>query len=108
MTADDAKFSIDRLLRPATGNEGSSIYNVLPIVGIQDVLDEKSDELAGVKVVDDLTFTIELDKPDSALPYTFTLPFAAVVPRDVVEEMGDEEFNLARLVTAPSCSRTSI
>ena len=101
MTADDAKFSIDRLLRPATGNEGSSIYNVLPIVGMQDVLDEKSDELAGVKVVDDLTFTIELDQPDSALPYTFTLPFAAVVPRDVVEEMGDEEFNLAPVGNGP-------
>jgi ABC-type transport system substrate-binding protein len=101
MTADDAKFSLDRLLRPATGNEGSSLYNVLPIVGLQPVLNEEADEVSGIKVVDDLTFTIELEQPDSALPYVMTLPFAAVIPRDVVEEMGDEAFNLAPVGNGP-------
>ena len=95
MTADDVKFSLDRLLSPAFACEGASLYTGLPIVGLADVLDEKAKEVSGIKVVDDATFTIELDQPESALPYLLAMPFASVVPRDVVEDLGDEKFNLA-------------
>jgi ABC-type transport system substrate-binding protein len=101
MTADDAKFSLDRLVSPAFGCEGASLYTGLPILGLADVVNEKANEVAGIKVVDDLTFTIELERPESALPYLMSMPFAAVVPRDVVEELGNEEFNLAPVATGP-------
>jgi ABC-type transport system substrate-binding protein len=101
MTADDAKFSLDRLVSPSFGCEGASLYTGLPIVGLADVVNEKANEVSGIKAVDDLTFTIELERPESALPYLLSMPFAAVVPRDVVEEMGDEKFNLAPVSTGP-------
>ncbi len=101
MTADDVKFSLDRLLSPAFACEGASLYTGLPIVGLADVLSEKANEVSGIKVVDDQTFTIELEQPESALPYLLAMPFASVVPRDVVEELGDEKFNLAPVGTGP-------
>ena len=101
MTSDDAKFSLDRLLRPATGNAGASLYDGLPIVGLEDVLNERANEVSGIKVIDGLTFSIELEQPESALAYTLTLPFASIVPRDVVEEMGDEQFNLTPVGNGP-------
>jgi ABC-type transport system substrate-binding protein len=101
MTADDVKFSLDRLLSPAFACEGASLYTGLPIVGLPEVLNEKAKEVSGIKVVDDATFTIELERPESALPYLLAMPFASVVPRDVVEDLGDEKFNLAPVGTGP-------
>ncbi len=101
MTADDVKFSLDRLLSPAFACEGASLYTGLPIVGLADLLNEKAKEVSGIKAVDDATFTIELEQPESALPYLLAMPFASVVPRDVVEDIGDEKFNLAPVGTGP-------
>ena len=100
MTADDVKFSFERLLAPGTAGEGSAQYQAIPFVGVQDILDEKSNELAGFTIVDDHTFTIELERPDSVFDFYLTLPFAAVVPRDVVEEAGDD-FNFAPVGSGP-------
>jgi peptide/nickel transport system substrate-binding protein len=100
MTADDIKFSLERVINPATASEGGPSYQAIPFVGIQDFMDEKAGEISGFKVVDDHTLTVELETPDSTFIYYTSLPFAAVVPRDVVEEVGDK-FNMAPVGSGP-------
>jgi ABC-type transport system substrate-binding protein len=101
MTADDVKFTLERVVDPATASEAGSYYQTLGIVGTEDVLNERSKELTGVTVVDPLTLTVELEQPDSAFLYLLGLPFTGVVPRDVVEELGNDGFNLAPVGTGP-------
>jgi ABC-type transport system substrate-binding protein len=100
LTADDVKFSIERLVRPSSAGEPVSLYSGLPIVGMKELLDEKAKALTGIKV-DGKKFTIELERPESALTYLFTHLFSSIVPRDVVEDIGDKKFNFAPVGTGP-------
>jgi len=99
--ADDVKFSIERLVNPATESEGGGLYTGLTIPGMTDLTSEKAKTLSGVKVVDDYTLTIELEQPDSVILFLLGLPFASIVPRDVVEDAGDKKFNFAPVGTGP-------
>ena len=99
MTADDVKFSLERIVTPSFACEGSSLYTGLPIVGLEDVVKERAKTIRGIRAVGKYTFTIQLSRPDSALPYLLSLPFASVVPRDVVTRLGNEAFNLAPVGT---------
>ncbi len=101
LTADDVKFSIERLVKPATASEGGSLYTGLTIPGMKDILNETSGELPGIKVLDDQTLTIELEQPDSVFLWLMALPFASIVPRDVVEKVGDKKFNFAPTGSGP-------
>src|SRR6266508_450793 len=101
LTADDVKFSLERLVNPETASEGASLYTGLTIPGMDGVVNQKSKELEGIEVVDDGTLTIALEKPDSVFLYLLGLPFAGIVPRDVVEEVGDKKFNFAPVGTGP-------
>jgi ABC-type transport system substrate-binding protein len=101
LTADDVKFSLERLVSPALGSEGGGLYSGLTIPGMADLLNEKAGELAGIKVVDGQTLTIELEQPDSVFLFLLGLPFASIVPRDVVNDIGDKEFNFAPVGTGP-------
>jgi ABC-type transport system substrate-binding protein len=100
LTADDVKYTLERLVAPATASEGGGLYTGLTIPGMEDILNESGNELTGISVVDPLTFTIELEQPDSVMLYLLGLPFASIVPRDVIEEAGDG-FNFAPVGTGP-------
>jgi len=99
MTADDVKFSLERIVTPEFACEGSSLYTGIPIVGLADVVNQKAKTISGIKAVDRYTVSIAMEKPDSALPFLLSLPFASVVPRDVVQQLGDAKFNLAPVGT---------
>jgi peptide/nickel transport system substrate-binding protein/oligopeptide transport system substrate-binding protein len=99
MTADDVKFSLERIVTPKFACEGASLYTGLPIAGLKDVVNDKANTIRGIKVIDKYTFSITLNRPDSALPYLLSLPFASVVPRDVVQQLGDDQFNLKAVGT---------
>jgi ABC-type transport system substrate-binding protein len=100
LTAADVKYSLERLVNPATGSEGAGLYTAIPILGMADVQNERAEELAGISVVDDETLTIELEQADSALLFVLSYTFASIVPRDVIEEIGDD-FNFAPVGTGP-------
>lgn len=104
LNAEDVKYSIERLVNPATTSEGASLYTGLTIAGMEDILNERGTELTGITVTDPLSFTIELGQPDSVLLYLLGLPFAGIVPREVVEEVGDA-FNFAPVGTGPYTMR---
>jgi ABC-type transport system substrate-binding protein len=101
LTADDVKFTFERLVSPAYGSEGGSLYTGFTIPGMEDVLSERANELEGIKVVDPQTLTVELEQPDSAFLYVLSFAFGSIVPRDAVEELGDEAFNTAPVGTGP-------
>ncbi len=101
LTADDVKFSFERLVNPATASEGGGLYTGLTIAGMADIQNQKGKELTGIKVVDPQTLTIELGQPDSVLLYLLGLPFMSIVPKDVVEQVGDKKFNFAPVGTGP-------
>lgn len=101
VTAEDVKFSLERLVNPATGSEGGGLYTGIQIPGMEDILNEKGNELTGIKIIDRYNFTIELESADSVFAVLLGLPFASIVPKDVVEDLGNAAFNWAPVGSGP-------
>ncbi|QVQ52770.1 ABC transporter substrate-binding protein [Spiractinospora alimapuensis] len=78
------KFSIERLLDPATAS---------PIVELRYV--------ESVTVVDDLTVEINTDQPDPIIPAKLSLFGGVVVPPGYLAEVGDDGFAEAPVGTGP-------
>ncbi len=83
MTADDVKYSFDRMTNPATQSPGAGFYG--SIVGIENAGDAG---LSGVEVVDPATVKITLSRPDATFLHVLALNFASVVPKEAVAEFG--------------------
>ena len=87
VTADDFKYSFERMMReplaPAT-----SFY--AGIRGAQAYLDGAADDVEGFEVVDERTVRITLDAPDAAFLTKMTMPFTSVLPREWVDSVGDQ------------------
>jgi len=89
VTAADFKYSFERMmsepLAPAT-------FFYAGIVGAQDFIDGKAEEIEGFKAVDDYTVEITLGKADSSFLMAMSMPFTSVVPKEWVEKWG-KKFN---------------
>lgn len=83
LTADDVAFSITRITDPEFGS---------PQLG-------QFDQISKVEVVDDVTVKLTTDGPYPAL--MAQLVKLSVVPKHVVEEVGDEAFNAAPVGSGP-------
>jgi ABC-type transport system substrate-binding protein len=87
VTADDFKWSFERMMKeplaPAT-------FFYTGIMGAQDFMDGKADEIAGYKVVDDYTVEITLDAPDSSFLWAMTMPFTSVMPKEWADQVGKQ------------------
>ncbi|MCS6847856.1 MAG: ABC transporter substrate-binding protein [Anaerolineae bacterium] len=88
MTAEDVKFTIERQLWPEVYSWGKSYLNT--IVGAQDVLDGKTKDLAGVKVVDPYTVEITLDRPQAVFAALMSITIFGVVPKKEVLDAGQD------------------
>ncbi|MBA8908917.1 ABC transporter substrate-binding protein [Aminobacter ciceronei] len=86
MTADDVKYSLDRVTNPKTQSPGAGFF--ASINGYDDVAGGKSESLAGVTVVDPSTVRIELSRPDATFLHVMAINFSHVVPREEVERYG--------------------
>lgn len=85
MTADDVKYSLDRMTNPATQSPGAGFFG--SIAGFDAAGDGG---LSGVEVVDPATVKITLSRPDATFLHVLALNFASVVPKEAVEEFGDD------------------
>jgi ABC-type transport system substrate-binding protein len=85
MTADDVKYSLDRMTNPATQSPGAGFFG--SIAGFDAAGDGG---LSGVEVVDPATVKITLSRPDATFLHVLALNFASVVPQEAVEEFGDD------------------
>lgn len=86
--AGDFKHSWERACNPATGSRAAATY-LGDIVGAGEVLAGKTEEISGVRVVDDYTLQVTIDAPKSYFLSKMTYPTAFVVDRANVE-MGGE------------------
>lgn len=86
MTADDVKYSLDRVTNPKTQSPGAGFFG--SIAGFDKVSSGEAEGLEGVKVLDPQTIEITLSRPDATFLHVMALNFASVVPKEAVEEFG--------------------
>ncbi|HEV7367603.1 ABC transporter substrate-binding protein [Arenibaculum sp.] len=86
MTAEDVKYSLDRVVNPETQSPGAGFYD--SIEGFEAASSGEADGLSGIEVVDPRTLRISLSRPDATFLHKMALNFAHVVPREAVEEWG--------------------
>ena len=72
VTADDVKYSIERVLDPATQSPGAGFFG----------------SIATMTVVDPLTIKFDLSRPDATFLHVMAINFAHVVPKEAVDEFG--------------------
>lgn len=83
MTAQDVKYSLDRVTDPATQSPGAGFFG--SILGYDAAADGSAEGLEGVKVIDPATVQITLSRPDATFLHVMALNFAAVVPQEAVD-----------------------
>lgn len=88
MTADDVKYSLDRVTNPATQSPGAGFFG--SIKGYDQMADGSATALEGVSVVDPMTIKIELSRPDATFLHVMALNFASIVAKEAVMEAGDD------------------
>ncbi|MGO9264383.1 MAG: ABC transporter substrate-binding protein [Candidatus Binataceae bacterium] len=88
VTSADFKYAIERVLRPTTRSKGVEYYR--PIVGADDLTAGRAASVAGIVTPDPWTIVFHLTVPDPIFVHKLAMPFAAAVPREVVEQWGDD------------------
>ena len=88
MTAEDVKYSLDRVTNPVTQSPGAGFFT--SIMGYDAMADGSASELSGVEVVDPATVKITLSRPDATFLHVMALNFASIVPKEAVEEWGTD------------------
>jgi peptide/nickel transport system substrate-binding protein/oligopeptide transport system substrate-binding protein len=84
LTAEDVRYSIDRVVDPKTKSPGQEFFG--SIVGFSDRAGGKSDRLEGVRAIDDHTVEFKLAHPDASFLQILAINFSFVVPREEVEK----------------------
>ncbi|MFC1908194.1 peptide ABC transporter substrate-binding protein [Chloroflexota bacterium] len=76
--AEDFKYSWQRACNPDTGSQTAATY-LSDIVGVKEVLDGRTEQISGVRVIDDYTLEVTIDAPKSYFLSKLTYPTAFVV-----------------------------
>ncbi|WP_353643819.1 ABC transporter substrate-binding protein [Mesorhizobium sp. WSM2239] len=86
LTAEDVKYSIERVVNPVTQSPGAGFFG--SIKGFEEASAGNADGLSGITVVDPYTIRFELSRPDATFLHVAALNFAHVVPKEEVEKHG--------------------
>lgn len=86
VTAEDFKYSFDRLLDPKTEAMAAWIFE--NVKGAVDRMSGKAEDTVGIKVIDKYTLQITLEKPYNGFLFRLTHPGASVVDLDTVARAG--------------------
>lgn len=87
VTAEDFKWSLERAADPGTFSPVADTY-LGDIVGVKEKLGGRSEEIQGVRVIDDRTLEITIDGPKTFFLAKLTYPTAFVLDRENVEGGG--------------------
>jgi len=98
LTADDVKYSFERVLRPETAAPRTWVLD--KILGAPQMLSGKARNLEGLEVLDERTIRITLSEPFGPFLGLLTMPAAQVVPKEEVEKYG-RAFSQHPLGTGP-------
>lgn len=82
ITADDVRFTIERVVRQGPGSPVAAA--LAPVAGFDAFADGSADTLAGLEVPDDRTLVVRLAEPFAELPDVLASPVLGVVPRAAV------------------------
>lgn len=86
VTAQDFKYSFERVLQPQTKAPHTWVLD--KIQGAGDVLSGKTQSVSGISVVNDHTLLLKLEKPFGPFLSLLAMTTAYVVPREEVERLG--------------------
>ena len=92
LTADDVKYSLERLVRNRPGNTYYQ-YFTRQVVGAQDYWEGKATEVAGFRVVDPSTFEILWTRPYVSGLYLLGMYYCKILPKDLLESQGRHFFD---------------
>lgn len=98
VTADDVKYSFERVLDPATHSPRTWVFD--RIEGAQEFMKNLAQEVSGIEVKDRYTLTIHLKKPFGPFLGLLTLTTASVVPKEEVKKWG-ADFSFHVVGTGP-------
>lgn len=87
VTAHDFKWSIERAANPKTASPVADTY-LNDIVGAMEFIDGETNEISGIRVIDDLTLQITIDAPKAYFLAKLTYPTAYVLDQNTVEAGG--------------------
>ncbi|MCB1486367.1 MAG: ABC transporter substrate-binding protein, partial [Bauldia sp.] len=86
VTAEDVKYSIERVVNPETQSPGAGFFG--SIAGFDAMSSGDANSLSGITVVDPMTIKFELTRPDATFLHVMAINFAHVVPKEEVEKWG--------------------
>lgn len=101
LSAGDVVYTFKRLLSP--GNASSSLAGpyALTVAGAEEFSAGRSDELSGVRALDDRTVEIELLYPSLYFLEVLSMDGLRIVPEKVIREIGEEAFGRNPVGTGP-------
>ena len=85
LTSADVEYTFKRLLTHPESCNRDIAYN---IVGVAALESGETDELEGFRVIDDMTFSITLEKPFEAFLACLSMPGASILDRETTEAAG--------------------
>lgn len=90
VTADDFKYSWERMLDPKTNGPmtGGPFWGGL--TGSADFFNGRATHIPGIKVVDANTIEIDLDSPNQSFLNIVAMPFGFVIPKEAVAAAGSD------------------
>ena len=99
VTADDVVYSLTRLVNPKLGSAAGDLF--LNVRGAVEFREGRAKAIAGLTAVD--RYTVEVVLTEALAPFVSVLAVghAKIVPRDVVEQKGDDGFGMAPVGTGP-------
>jgi oligopeptide transport system substrate-binding protein len=98
VTAEDFRYSFERLLHPETRSERTWILEKLQ--GAREFMDGRTPGVAGIAVLDPHTLRLTLDQPFAPFLALLAYPAARVVPREAIERWG-RQFSTHPMGTGP-------
>jgi peptide/nickel transport system substrate-binding protein len=90
-TAADVKYSLERLLKPSLHSQGAEFFHVID--GADDYVAGRAGAVRGIRTPAPGRVEFDLVAVDPLFLHKLAMPFAAVVDREAVERVGDEDFN---------------
>lgn len=99
LTAADVVYSLTRLVDPKLKSAAADLF--LNIKGAPEFRDGRAASIAGLSAVD--RYTVQVTLTEALVPFVSVLAVghAKIVPREVVEQKGDEAFGIAPVGTGP-------
>ena len=86
LTANDVKYTFERMFTPATGAKSTYMYD--KIKGAKEMLAGEATELEGLTVEDDTHFTFVLTDPMVTFVNNLGINYADIFPKDACEKAG--------------------